>query len=72
MTVKDGRTRVQVTFGDEVLRRLDAFCDRTGMTRSSYITYIVGTSLEQYENLSKAAIQGVQSASLKAMNEKDK
>lgn len=70
MAVKEGRTRIQVTFGDEVLRKLDAFCDRTGMTRSSYITYIVGTSLEQYENLSKAAIEGVQSASIKAMEDK--
>lgn len=70
MTVKEGRTRVQVTFGDEVLARLDSFCERTGMSRSSYITYIIATSLEQYENLSKAAIEGIQSASIKAMGEK--
>lgn len=59
MAVAEGKTRVQVTFGNEVLAKLDDFCKRTGMTRSSYITYIVATSLDQYENLSNAAYEGL-------------
>lgn len=65
MAIADGKRRVQVTFGDEVLERLDRFCRDTGMTRSSYITYIVATSLQQYENLSNAAADGVKQAAMR-------
>lgn len=70
MAVKEGKTRVQVTFGDEVLNKLDAFCKKTGMNRSSYITYIVATSLDQYENLSNAAAEGIKNVANKAMEDK--
>ena len=46
MAVAKNKTRIQVTFGDEVLEKLDAFCNQTGMNRSSYITYIIAMSLE--------------------------
>lgn len=64
MAIAQGKTRVQVTFGDEVLEKLDAFCKQTGMNRSSYITYIVATSLDQYEKLSAAAVDGIKTAAV--------
>lgn len=64
MAIAEGKKRVQVTFGDEVLEKLDAFCKETGMTRSSYITYIVATSLQQYEKLSNAAADGIKQAAM--------
>lgn len=64
MAVGIGKTRVQVTFGNDVLDRLDKFCKETGMTRSSYITYITATSLQQYDNLSRAAADGVKQAAI--------
>lgn len=62
MAIAEGKKRVQVTFGDDVLKRLDKFCSETGMTRSSYITYIVATSLQQYETLTNAAAEGLKKA----------
>lgn len=59
MATAEGKTRVQVTLGNEVLEKLDEFCRRTGMSRSSYISYIVATTLDQYENLSQAAADGL-------------
>lgn len=60
--VADGKKRVQITFSEAVLDRLDAFCEETGMTRSTYISYIVATSLDQYRNLSQVAEEAIRKA----------
>ena len=64
--ISENKTRVQVTLGNELLGKLDEFCRRTGMTRSSYISYIVATSLDQYDKMSRAAAEGVQQLAVKS------
>lgn len=54
--ISDGKKRVQVTFAESVLERLDEFCAETGMTRSAYIGYVVATSLDhQRQSVSSLA-----------------
>lgn len=66
--VSDGKKRVQVTFSDKVLQRLDAFCETTGMTKSAYISYVVATNLDQYERMTSAACMSIENL---AQNETD-
>ena len=46
MAIPEDKTRVGITMGNELLARLDAYCDRTGMTRSGYIAYAVAHQLD--------------------------
>lgn len=55
MAVSNEKTRVMVTFPKELLSRIDAYCERTGMNRSSYIGYVVATNLDTNERLVGAA-----------------
>lgn len=65
MIMVDEKKRVQISFGKELLARMDDFCNRTGMTRSSYVSYVVGTNLDQYEAMTKAAASGIRELAMK-------
>lgn len=51
---KNKKTRVQVTLGSKTLEMLDAYCERTGMTRSGYIAYVTSSSLDTAAQLLSA------------------
>lgn len=55
----EGKTRIQITVSDLVLKRLDDYCAKTGMTRSTYISYILATSLQGSEELMQAAADSI-------------
>lgn len=46
MAIPEDKTRVGITMGNDLLARLDAYCERTGMTRSGYIAYAVAHQLD--------------------------
>lgn len=46
MAIADTKTRVAITIDKGVLERLDAYCKRSGMSRSQYISYCVAHQLE--------------------------
>ena len=48
---KDKKIRVNITMDEGVLERLDAQCERMGMSRSAYITYTVATNLDNTNQL---------------------
>ena len=54
----EGKKRVQITLGDELLEKLDEFCSHTGMSRSAFIASCVAERLDTqrrvYEMLSKS------------------
>lgn len=59
MAVKNGKTRVQITLSDGLAKKLDELCERTGMTKSSFVSYTVAMALDTYdgmlEKMAKAA-----------------
>lgn len=53
---KEEMTRkIQLSLPEEVFDRLTAYCDRTGMTKQSFIAYLVSSSLDAQEQLMAAA-----------------
>lgn len=56
MSIADGKTRVMVTFDNKVLSDLDGYCKKVGMNRSSYISLVVATALEQEKRSPMGAI----------------
>jgi metal-responsive CopG/Arc/MetJ family transcriptional regulator len=59
MAVKKGKTRVQITLNDEVVKKLDELCDRTGMTKSSFVSYTVAMALDSYNGMLEKMAQAV-------------
>ena len=57
--MKEGKTRVMVTFTDETLAMLDAYCDEVGMTRSSALSQLVYQNMQSRDALMKAAAQAI-------------
>lgn len=57
MAIPEDKTRVGITMGNGLLARLDAYCERTGMTRSGYIAYAVAHQLDA-ENQTMDYMQG--------------
>lgn len=55
MSTSSGKRRIQVTFSETLIERLDAYCAKTGMSRSAFITYVVGANLAQLESLAGVA-----------------
>ena len=51
MAKGEKKVRVNITMDEGVLERLDAQCDRMGMSRSAYITYVVASSLDSSNQL---------------------
>lgn len=62
MAVSRNKTRVQITLTDEVATRLNELCERTGMTKSSFINYTVAMALDSYngvlEKMARAFVEG--------------
>lgn len=46
MAIADTKSRVAITIDKGVLERLDAYCKRSGMSRSQYISYCVAHTLD--------------------------
>ena len=46
MAIAEDKARVAITLGKGVLARLDAYCERSGMSRSQYISYAVAHQLD--------------------------
>jgi len=46
MAIAESKTRVAITIDNGVLERLDAYCKRSGMSRSQYISYCVAHQLD--------------------------
>lgn len=65
MAVNKGKTRVMVTFTDETLAMLDAYCKEVGMTRSSALSQLVFQNMQSRDALMKAAAEAMAE---KAMN----
>lgn len=65
MALVDGRKRIQITLGEKTLENLEAYCERSGMSRSSYIEYVIASSLdtatEMKRNIEAAMTQVVRS-----------
>lgn len=59
MSTAEGKKRIQVTLSDTLIDRLDAYCVRTGISRSAYIAYTVGSTLDSVEAMQIAAMQAV-------------
>lgn len=57
MSIAEGKTRIQVTFSDTLLGRLDEYAERTGISRSACISFFVGSALDSYAQLQAAANQ---------------
>ena len=51
MAVKTGKTRVQITLSEDLAQRLEELCDRTGMTKSSFVSYTVAMALDSYNGM---------------------
>lgn len=49
MAIADTKARVAITIDKRVLDRLDAYCERAGMSRSQYISYCVAHTLDLEE-----------------------
>lgn len=59
MAIADNKTRVAITIDKGVLERLDAYCKRSGMSRSQYISYCVAHQLELEERATNGVMDAV-------------
>lgn len=41
-----GKTRVQISLSNELLERMDEYCERLGVTRSNYVAMLVAQNLD--------------------------
>lgn len=56
MAVADSKTRIAITIDKAVLDRLDAYCKRSGMSRSQYISYCVAHQLEVEDRMTNGVM----------------
>lgn len=56
MAVADSKTRIAITIDKGVLDRLDAYCKRSGMSRSQYISYCVAHQLEVEDRMTNGVM----------------
>lgn len=59
MAVNKGKTRVMVTFTDETLAMLDAYCEEVGMTRSSALSQLVYQNMQSRDALMRATAEAI-------------
>ena len=45
MAISENKTRIQITLGNDVLAMLDDYCEKTGMSRSAYIAFVISQQL---------------------------
>lgn len=46
MAIPEDKMRVGITLSKALVARLDAYCERTGMTRSAFISYALSHQLD--------------------------
>lgn len=56
MAIADSKSRIAITLDKGVLERLDAYCKRSGMSRSQYISYCVAHQLEVEDRMANGMI----------------
>lgn len=56
MAIADSKSRVAITIDKGVLERLDAYCERSGMSRSQYISYCVAHQLEVEDRMTSGVM----------------
>ena len=56
MAIADNKSRVTITIDKGVLDRLDTYCERTGMSRSQYISYCVAHQLDVEERMTSGVM----------------
>lgn len=56
MAIADTKSRVAITIDKGVLERLDAYCKRSGMSRSQYISYCVAHQLEVEDRMTSGVM----------------
>lgn len=56
MAIADSKTRIAITVDKTVLDRLDAYCKRSGMSRSQYISYCVAHQLEVEDRMTNGVM----------------
>lgn len=59
MAVKNGKTRVQITLSENLAEKLEELCERTGMTKSSFVSYTVAMALDSYDGMLEKMAQAV-------------
>lgn len=70
MAIPEDKARVAITLGKPLLARLDAYCERTGMTRSAYVTYALAHQLDT-ENQTMDYLQNAIGTMFSQLAEKD-
>lgn len=49
-----GKTRLQISLSNELLERMDEYCDRLGVTRSNYVAMLVAQNLDTMSRMMDA------------------
>lgn len=49
-----GKTRVQISLSNELLERMDEYCERLGVTRSNYVAMLVAQNLDTMSRMMDA------------------
>lgn len=50
-TLAKGKTRVQITFSEKLLDRMDEYCERTGINRSAFVSTCIAERLDSHERV---------------------
>lgn len=50
-TLAKGKTRVQLTFSEKLLGRMDDYCERTGISRSAFVSTCIAQQLDTHERV---------------------
>lgn len=61
-TLAKGKTRVQLTFSEKLLSRMDEYCERTGISRSAFASTCIAQQLDSHERLFAIANDSFQQA----------
>ena len=64
--ISKNKVRFTVTIGKEINEKLEAYCYRTGMSKSAYIAYLVATTLDTQEQLMQGVTRGMVGAATTA------
>lgn len=67
MAISDNKSRVMVTFNNELLGKLDDYCERIGISRSAFISYTVATALETQSQLVAGVTSGLVGAAVQEL-----
>lgn len=45
MAISENKTRMQISLGNDLTEKMDAFCSEAGLSRSSYIAGLIANDL---------------------------